>query len=201
MNAAPKLDMTRGLMAARVRLREGDRFIVTPEGDGGPELTARRARGCLLCPEPGDLVLVAEPSGTSERYILSVLEGVPERRAHIGVDGDAVVTSTGKLSFLSQSMDFNTESATFFAKRVVAAGGAAAARFDKLSVFSRAYELIAESFLSRVERAYRFVEQYDQLRAQHIDHRAESTAQIRAETTVVTARQVIKLDGESVHIG
>jgi hypothetical protein len=48
---------------------------------------------------------------------------------------------------------------------------------------------------------YRFVGELDQLRARHLDYRAAETAQIKGDTTVVSARQVVKIDGEQVQIG
>src|SRR5690625_425841 len=59
---------------------------------------ARRAFGCLVQPEVGDVVLVDDdPSGVS--YVLSVLERPEPRSATLSVPGDMhLVAPTGALS-------------------------------------------------------------------------------------------------------
>jgi len=56
-------------------------------------------------------------------------------------------------------------------------------------------------FSQRVKNAYRRVEGMDQLRAQHIDHAADKTMSLRGENTLMTAKQLVKVDGEQIHMG
>jgi len=53
----------------------------------------------------------------------------------------------------------------------------------------------------RVQRSTRFVEESDQIRAGDIDHRAESTLQMRAETMLMTADVVVRVDADQIHMG
>lgn len=213
MTAATQLTTDhQSIQTGRVRLRDGDTYSVTIEGDR--EVRARRAASCLLTPEPGDHVLIA---ALTEPFILAVLERDTERRAELVVDGDAVIKATGelqitadkdvtlttrqRLELFGRELTATTEHGKLFAANLSVVAKHATGSFEKLSVLAQTYEQIADNFVQRVERAYRFVAQYDQVRARHIDYRAEATTQLKGETTVVTARQVAKIDGESIHIG
>jgi hypothetical protein len=210
------------LVAGRVLLREGGKLGVTLEGrraracNASPpqDVMARRAASCLLCPEPGDRVLVAL---LPDPYVLAVLERDGSRVAELGLPGDVSlmaggrlglgghegvdVTSEGKISLLSRVLEVHAADGRIALERVTAVAKAARAHLEKLDVVAHAYDLVAERIGTRVKRIYRFVEEIDQLRARHLDYRAQDTAQIRGTHTVISAKQVAKIDGEQVHIG
>jgi Protein of unknown function (DUF3540) len=52
-----------------------------------------------------------------------------------------------------------------------------------------------------VPRSLRTVEAMDQLRAGQIDHVAQGTLNLHGENAVVTAEELVKLDGEQIHVG
>ncbi len=226
MTAAPNLlpDYDQRLCHDRlrigvVRLREGDAFSVAIEREPGawhsPELIAPRAASCLLAPEPGNRVLVA---CAPEPFILAVLERSEQATARVEFAGDVAIASrTGHLdlagpqgvrvtagkaiALLSKTLSVKTGRAELLADRLTSVVKTAIANVDQLGLVTRSYDLVAERITERAARAYRFIAELDQLRARHFDYRAEHSAQIKGETTVVTARQVIKVDGEQVHIG
>jgi len=201
------------LPAARVRLRDGDRYTVSLEGGGG-EVVARRAASCLLAPEPGDRVLLTL---SPEPFVLAVLERDRDRAARIDVQGDATLRATGALtidgeagivvqtskalSLVSRAFRLRSEKAEVASESLVAVAKQARGNFEEAGVVSRTIDAVAERITQKAARAYRMVSELDQLRARHFDYRADHSARIASENTVVTARQVVKVDGEQVHIG
>ena len=201
------------LLSARVALRDGQSFCLVVE-DEGRDLVARRAASCLLAPEPGDRVVVAL---TPEPFILAVLVRHGERAAEIGFVGDARIVASGRLelrgeeelglrsrgavSLLSRALGIRTGRTELFSQQLDAVVQRARSSFDELGIVSRLVDRVSERVSERAERVYRFVGELDQLRARHLDYRAAETAQLKGDSTVVTARQVVKVDGEQVHIG
>jgi hypothetical protein len=203
--------MESGLHAGHVLLREGDTCSVTLDGC---EVIARRAASCLLRPEPGDRVLLTL---APEPFVLAVLERHGERRAHLSVDGDAVLATSGALelsaedgvavrspqsvSLVSPRLDVRAREGSLVFERLTTVAKAALANFDTAGLVARACDVVAERISERAARVFRTVTEYEQLRARHIDHRADESVRLHADTTMVTARGTAKIDGAQVHIG
>ena len=62
-------------------------------------------------------------------------------------------------------------------------------------------DLSLDRVSSRVNRAFRVVTEIDQLRAGQVDHSAETVMHLRAKNTVLTAEELVKVDGEQIHLG
>jgi hypothetical protein len=200
------------LDAGRVILRDGSHLCVALEAGG--EVIARRAASCLLQPEPGDRVLVGL---VPEPWILAVLERDESRPAEVAFEGDAVLRSrTGRLDLRAPEVKLTAgDAVTLAARKLGLQGGAAevvvdrlevrgraaTACFDEVGLVARLCDRVAERVTERAARVFRFVSELDQLRAHRFDHRAEKSAQIKAEQLAIVARQVAKIDGEQVHIG
>ena len=178
-------------------------------------MIARRAASCLLQPEPGDRVLV---SLVPEPWILAVLERDESRAAEVAFEGDAVVrsrsgrlelkaaagihlTASTAIDMLARSLRYQGAKAEVVVDCLEATGRAATASFDEVGLVARICDRVAERVTERAARVFRFVSDFDQLRARRFDYRAEKSAEIKAEQLAVVARQVAKIDGEQVHIG
>jgi hypothetical protein len=179
--------------------------------------TARRAASCLIAPEVGDDVLVAFIPGRP-CYVLAVLEREAAATARLEVEGDLAIHARGGRVSVSSSagLDLVTEGPT----NVVASdvnvratrgsvvldslaliGRAVVAEVVDAKLLAKAVETVAERVVERAKRVYRFVDDLDQLRAARVDHAAESTLSLRAKNTVITADQLVKLDGDQIHVG
>jgi hypothetical protein len=232
MTAATDLSLFRGpdptpprrneLVTGRVLLCEHDRLAVRLDADaastpGAPihrDIAARRAASCLLCPKPGDRVLLGL---VPEAYVLAVLDRDESSPSELGFFGDVslvaggelalrgqegvTVTSANRISLLSRLLDIKAADGRLAVERLTAVAKAAQAHFEKLGLVAQACDLVADRIGTRAKRIYRFVEELDQLRTRHLDYRAQDTAQLRATHTAVTAKQVVKIDGEQVHVG
>lgn len=76
-----------------------------------------------------------------------------------------------------------------------------AAHADEAGIVARTVQSVADHVTARAKRVFRFITELDQNRSRQIDYRAESTARLSGQSTVVTAHELVKVDGEQVHIG
>jgi hypothetical protein len=183
---------------------------------GGRISEARVAFGCIVQPEPGDQVLISIVDGTI--WVTSVLERSSEAPMRLWAEGDvSIVSMRGDVSLMAaQSLnldaakrarlaaaeiDLHASVARFVLDELLQVGRRASLLVGKIRHVSELIETFAEHVLTRVQRSSRFVEGSDQLRAGDIDHRAESTLQMRAETMLMTADVVARLDADQIHMG
>jgi hypothetical protein len=156
---------------------------------GGESFDAVRAKSCLVAPEAGDRVLCAVEPGAV--FVLAVLTGGEATRVtaegalsieapHIAVRADESTVTVGKLGFFAGLVD---------------------AHAQKLAVLADDIDTIATRIAQKAKRAFRLVEEVDQLRAGTVDVRAENLATIRAENALISARVLAKIDGEQINLG
>ena len=175
------------------------------------EVTARRAASCLLEPAVGDRVLLA----TEERgdaYGLAVLEQRDPETSRISVEGNLTLRSLrGKVSVAAQE---GVELVSSAAVRIMASAVEVQA-VEALSILSGAvkgelgkvkmYAATLDSFFERVslhaKRSFRTIEEMDQVKARHIDYAASGNAHLRGDNALISAHELVKLNGEQVHIG
>ena len=192
------------LPAGRVRLTNDDRCTVALEHGG--DVIARQAASCLLQPKPGDRVLLTL---SPEPFVLAVLERDPDQLAELLVAGDVRLRATGSLalqaaedlSVMATTVKVRSGHTEIASRLITAVAKAARCQFEMAGVVSKQLDVVAERITEKAARVYRTVSELDQLRARHFDHRADGNARISARSTVITAREMVKMDGEQVHIG
>jgi hypothetical protein len=177
---------------------------------------ARVAFGCIVQPEPGDHVLTHIVDGTS--WVTSVLERSSETPMRLWAEGDVSIVSMGgdvsltaaqslnldaakRARLVAAEIDLHAGVARFVLDELLQVGRRASLLVGKIRHVSELIETFAEHVLMRVQRSTRFVEESDQIRAGDIDHRAESTLQMRAETMLMTADVVVRVDADQIHMG
>lgn len=177
---------------------------------------ARRAASCLIEPETGDMVLFCTADGDNA-YILAVLER-GQGAATISVDGDLKLrldagsfsidardgvglASAGKISMTSPELEVQAVTADLTVQNTSITGTIIQASLEKIKLFAGSFDSLLDRIYQRVKRSYRFVEETDQMRAENIDHRAEKLLNLRGKNAVINARELVKLDGEQIHVG
>lgn len=174
-------------------------------------VTARRAASCLLAPALGDRVLLA----TEERgdaYVLAVLDQRDPSAATISVDGDLTVRSLhGKVSVAAQEgIDLVTAAAARIAARTIdvsaiealhVLGGAVRAEVERVKMYATTLDSFFERVHQHAKRSHRTVEELDQVKAGQLDYAASGTAHLRGENALVSAHELVKVNGDQVHIG
>jgi Protein of unknown function (DUF3540) len=175
------------------------------------DVTARRAASCLLAAAVGDRVLLAvEERG--DAFVLAVLEQRDPSSATLSVEGDLTLRSVrGKVSVAAQE---GIELVTAAAARVVAAavdveaigalsilGGAVKAELGKVKVYATTLDSFFERVSQHAKRSLRTIDEIDQVKARDIDYAASGNAHLRGENALVTAHDLVKINGEQVHVG
>jgi hypothetical protein len=178
---------------------------------------ARRAASCLLEPEVGDLVLVTLVPGRG-CYVLAVLERQDTGHARLVHEGDLELQlPTGRLSMtaaqgmsvvsgkevscVTSSVRLHAAEADLFLERTSFLGRLARVEVESLKMLGRFFDSVIERLSQRVQRSYRKIEGMEQVRAEQLDYVAEKNVSVRGHNTLVTAEQLVKLDGEQVHLG
>jgi hypothetical protein len=213
-SAAEKIQFSEAFLEdATVVGREGGAFVVRA---GNRRLEARRATGCLVEPEEGDRVLLAWIG--DERFVLSVLVREAASPTRLSVEGDMELrvpggrfivasqegidlTTPGETNVTAGKLNVNAVEGKLVVQTLEALGERLEASFSHARILAERVDSIFERLHQRVARSYRFVREMDQLRAGHIDYRADHVARVHAENAVITADDVVKVDGAQVHIG
>lgn len=166
---------------------------------GASRQPARIALSCLLCPEPGDTVLVARTAGTC--WVLAVLQRPGSAPLRLRTAGDLEIGVGGRLTLAGSEMAVRARSARMLIEEVHHAGERLTAHVSRLKLVGLTFETLTERLLTRVRRSYRFVEETDQVRSAEIDHRASETLRLSGRNAFMLADGVVKVDGEQIHMG
>jgi uncharacterized protein DUF3540 len=213
-NLARKLedDLVFQYVGAVARVR-GDAIVIRTATS---EVEARRGASCLLEPRAGDRVLVCEHG--VERYVLAILTREDEGRSTLAVDGDVEVrvrsgrfvvaaqegveiVSGKDVSVVSGTLDVNAVDGNVALRRLTFVGTLVQAEIEKIKLLAERLDSVVERVAQRVKRSYRTVEETDQVKAERIDYAAKKTMSLHAENALVTAEELVKIDGEQIHVG
>lgn len=181
------------------------------------ECRARRAASCLLAPEEGDLVLLAQATD-GRAYVLAVLERDESAAARLTFEGDldirlprgrfAVAAQEGveifsgkDVSVVSGEVSVRATEGNVVLQSLSYLGSIVQAEVERARVIAASVDTVFDRLSQRVKRAYRFVEESDHLRAKNIDYVAGKTLSVRGENTLVTAEELVKVDGDQIHLG
>lgn len=213
-NLARKLELHEVHQQVGTVLRQLGAHVVvrTPTGD----VTAARAASCLLAPRADDQVLVAcLPTGLA--YVLAVLvrddpvtelrvDGslriqAPHGRVAVAAQQGVTIASGDDLSLVGGRLEVQAVEGNVVVQRLSLLGRALRAEIDKVRVLASSLDTLLERLSLRAKRSYRIVEQLDQVKAGQIDYRARQAMSLHAENALVTAEQLVKVDGEQIHLG
>jgi hypothetical protein len=178
---------------------------------------ARRAFSCLVEPVVGDVVLLSGlPDGAC--YVLAILEREAEVPARLVTEGDLEVrlpkgrfvvaaqegvelVSAQQVSVTAGGVRVNADEGHVVLRQLSLLGSFVRAEFDTIKVFAESCDSAFDRLLQRVKRSYRFVSEHDQVRAAQIDYTAENNATLRGGNTLISAKDLVKVDGEQIHLG
>jgi len=177
---------------------------------------ARRAVSCLVAPEEGDQVLVAL-TGAGGCYVLAVLDRESEA-VELTAEGDltirlprgrfrllsqlgAKLVSAKELTVVSHRFNLNALDGNVALGRLTYVGRYLRSEIERIKSLAGTVDSVLERLSLRAERSYRTVTGLDQLRAGQIHHRAEQNCSLHGENSLVTAEELVKVDGEQIHLG
>jgi hypothetical protein len=198
---------------ARVaRVADDDVHVVTSQG----AVRAERARSCLVPPREGDTVLLATSAG-GRSWVLAVLASSSAETA-VEVGGDLQIrcrrgrldlgardgmslTSAGDLAATAGAIRVRAVDGDVGVSRLTVVARYLASEIDRVKSVAKSFDGYFERLSQRVKSSFRTVEEIDQLSAGQIDYRAGGLASLRSQSTVMTAEELVKIDGGQVHLG
>lgn len=183
---------------------------------GSATVRAKRAPACIVAPEARDKVLLAHADGRT--YVIAVLERDEESPVRLSADGDlrvesatgrvdvtaprgASVVTRGELSVVAGAVKARSELADLAFSRLRVFSAEVLAEVVHSKVVGRTLESVAELVQQTATRVSRVVTEIEHARVGTLDLAAEKTATIHAETATVTAKALVKVDGEMVQLG
>ncbi|WP_437870996.1 DUF3540 domain-containing protein [Sorangium sp. So ce363] len=183
---------------------------------GSGDYAAKRAVSCLVEPALGDRVLVALHDAGC--HVLAVLDREGDAPTRLVAEGDLEVSAPrGRVTVAAAEgvrLVTPAEAAVAAGKvRVAASEGSLAvgamtyvgerlvAQVDRVKTVARSVESIAERWVQRLDRAYRFIAESEQVRAQYYEVTAKAAVNIKAQATLVSSGELTKIDGGQIHLG
>jgi len=187
------------------------------EDDEGVAWMCRRAASCLLRPEQGDTVLLSGPD-RFRVYLIAVIEQADLGTSRIEAPGNVTLGSpTGTISIESAGNLSLRSGATLEMKSTQWAMQAdeGNCRVDQLHVTAQSVdatvgrtrlvgkvlETVADRIVQMARNALRLVEEVDQSRVGHLDCKATQTVRIHGQHTMVTGKELVKVDASQIHMG
>lgn len=178
----------------RVRGGDGDMLVVADEGG---LLHARRAKGCLVEPAAGDLVLVSRSGDAA--YVLAVLDGAGPTR--LAASGPLEIASRSRLSLSAPELATEAGTATIAIDRLTYRGRLADLGLEGVKLVAERLHVMAADTLAELGRSLRRIAGLDQTAAGIIDQRAEDSAGLHGRVATLTADKDVRIDGDQIHMG
>ncbi|MFD1200029.1 DUF3540 domain-containing protein [Brucella gallinifaecis] len=189
-----------------VKLLTDGSLIVECQGRGWH---CRRAVSCLLTPDCGDNVLVA--GGGGELWVIAVLQrAAPYNATRLTVEGDLQIeTPHGSLSLHSaQSLNFSGDVLALQAHsgdcridKLEYSGKDLSAFVSVARLAGKSCETLWHSVNQISHVLFRKVRQTEHVRVGQLDYQAEDYARLHARNTLITSKDITKLDSQQIHVG
>lgn len=202
------------LLGAVIRYEGKERWRVRCDGK---DWLVARAASCLLLPAVGDEVLMAGP--IPERvYLIAVIRQADPTAAHLALQGDVHIASTqGRISMkAAEGLDFSagagigmsSESFDLSSKRAKLTiddldylGRQASFAVTKASWVGAACDVVVDRISQVADSVLRLVRKSDQIRAGRLDYEAEESVRLHGGHTLLTAKNLVKVDADQIHMG
>jgi Protein of unknown function (DUF3540) len=183
----------------------------------GVDYDAERAASCLLAPKQGDEVLVALLPDR-RAYVLAVLEREEGSGTEICVEGDLRLRSeTGRvelssaegvsvvtprdITMIAGSLSVRAVATALASEAITLVSKTVACELDRVRLAARTFDAVLDRFTQRAKQSIRVIEESEHLRAGRIDYVADKSVTLHAENTIVTAKELVKVDGAQIQLG
>jgi hypothetical protein len=184
---------------------------------GDRSVKAQRAVSCLVEPAVGDRVLVAL---SAESFVLAVLVKGEQRGPGVtlSVEGDvtlrarggklAVVaseavtlTSGAKLELTAPELEVRAMKTSFFSASLSYLGRTIDGEIDRLKLAAQSVDRAVGRVSERIKQSFRTIEEIERVRAKELDVDVEGNVTVHADSTLMSAEKLVKVDGEQIHLG
>jgi hypothetical protein len=182
-------------------------------------IPAKRAASCLLEPAPGDRVWAVGQSGEGF-FVIAVLERDPEvatTETKLQLDGDVTLaaggrmtlsapegvrlTTTAKLELHADELDVAARSGRMVLSQAAVVASSLLAHLRKSTVVGQTLDTLVERVTQHSKTSYRSISELDHVHASNLDYRADGLASVHGKQTLMTAQELVKVDGGQIHLG
>lgn len=187
------------------------------EDDDGLTWRCRRAASCLLKPEVGDTVLLSGPD-SHRVYLIAVIEQADASVGRIDVPGDltlgggsgavSIESSTGvrlhggqRLEMSGREWMVQAEQGDCRVDEMRVTARTVDATAGRVRLIGKVLETVADRIVQIARNALRSVDEVDQIRVGHLDCKATDTVRIHGKHTLVTGKELVKVDASQIHMG
>lgn len=178
---------------------------------------ARRASSCLLEPMPGDRVLVAHDDA-GVVYVLAILARDGSAAHTVVFPGDAqIIAPLGRIgvsardgvelaspqsvSVVSASLAVQATEASVTIERAEYTGSWLNTCVQRIKLVATSLDAVMDRWTQQVRQSLRRVDELEQVKAGQIDYAARDTLALHGSNALVTAKKLVKVDSEQIHIG
>lgn len=185
--------------------------------DQGGLFPAKRAAGCLLTPEAGDLVLAVHLS-SGKAFVLSVLERASTEAGRLEVEGDLeICTPNGALEISARDgleLGSATRASLAAPELEISAGegkitmgsltllaGLISSQVDKMTLAARSVESVIGRLTQSLRNRFTKVEDLDRLEAATVSVEAEDLHSVRTRFSLLSVEEDAKIDAGIIHLG
>jgi lipopolysaccharide export system protein LptA len=182
---------------------------------GSTTLHAARAVSCLIEPKTNDRVMVART--VEGCFVLAVLTRSTEGATQISHTGDLEIKVSGgrlgltategvslvgaDVSIAAGQVNIRAAAGQVIVQALDYIGSSVRAEIDSSSLVASTVDHVINRLKQRVQRSYRTIEEFDQVRAERIDYTARKTMTLHAANAIITSEGLVKVDGEQIHVG
>jgi hypothetical protein len=212
-NSDSECDISKASVSEVLSDRADAGVIITRNGE---QCLVRVAFSCLVEPQAGDIVLLAEDI-SGENYILSVLERPGSKQMLLNFPGDTTLQSkAGSLKFVAEaSVDVSANKASISSnvsflksKSLTASIGEAylsgsdvKVNFDAITVVSNLLTTMAKTAIHKFTHYIRSSEQSDRVQAGQMSRDVKGMYSMDSKYTIMVSKKDTKIDGERIHMG
>jgi hypothetical protein len=208
-DAAPRTETVRPYLEYG-RVSTAGRDVYGVDGAAG-RIAARRAAGCLLEPEPGDLVLISlDANGLG--FILSVLTRREDRQQphRLSVDGDLDLTARGgsicldaegHVGVSGRSLGIEADQAAVSLVRTDFAGRLVNAQVKTVNLLTESIDTMCRRLTQRLGSLFRRVETHQEIQSGSSRHLTDGHHVVQADSATILSENVSKIDGRQVQLG
>lgn len=183
----------------------------------GKTVPARAAFSCLVCPEPGDYVLLSEDTQTGV-FVLAVLERNGEQHMTLAAPADlrikapqgglqllarqdVTVSSADRLSMLGRRLLLKGEESHLGFGRATVSGEEATVSVSMLRLVSRQLETYAKSLVQTLRNYTRRTDGHDSVEGGNMTRRTRGLFSMRSRNAVITSKKDMRIDAKRIHMG
>lgn len=195
-----------------VKKQQEQQFVVECDGH---EWICRLAASCLLQPQVDDVVLISGPE--RERvYLIAVIEQAQQNQSTVSVPGELNISAQSvrirseagmqlqggtELDMKTAQLKMSAEKGQCVVDEMQYVGRELKSTVGMVRLIGKVYESIMDrlSFMSRT--SFKITEEVEHMRAGTIDYQAEQSARLHSKYTMVTAKDLVKVDGKQIHMG